>query len=72
MAVDINESGQQPTAFPVKHFFSLRRGGKLLSTSHPGSGVGLLSVQTAVDRYQGRLSLETEDHTFRVSILLNV
>lgn len=49
-----------------------RRGGKLLSTSHPGSGVGLLSVQTAVDRYQGRLSLETEDHTFRVNILLNV
>lgn len=49
-----------------------RRGGKLLSTAHPGSGVGLLSVQTAAGRYHGEVTIETENHLFRVNILLNI
>ncbi len=49
-----------------------RRGEKLLSTAHPGRGVGLISVQAAVDRYHGQLSIETEDRIFRVNVLLNV
>ncbi len=49
-----------------------RRGGRLRSTAHPGGGIGLMSVQTAVDRYHGELRIETEDRTFRVNILLNL
>ena len=49
-----------------------RENGKLRSTAHPGSGVGLLSVQTAVDRYQGEMTVETENRLFRVNILLNI
>lgn len=49
-----------------------RRGGKLLSTAHPGSGVGLLSVQTAAGRYHGEVTIETENQIFRVNILLNI
>ena len=49
-----------------------RRGGKLLSTAHPGSGVGLLSVQTAAGRYHGEVTIETENQLFRVNILLNI
>lgn len=49
-----------------------RRGGKLLSTAHPGRGVGLLSVQTAAGRYHGEVTIETEKQIFRVNILLNI
>lgn len=49
-----------------------RRGGKLLSTAHPGSGVGLLSVQTAAGRYHGEVTIETENQLVRVNILLNI
>ena len=49
-----------------------RENGKLRSTAHPGSGIGLLSVQTAVDRYQGEMTVETENRLFRVNILLNI
>lgn len=49
-----------------------RRSGKLLSTAHPGSGVGLLSVQTAAGRYHGEVTIETEKQIFRVNILLNI
>ena len=51
----------------------LRRSGcKLLSTAHPGPGLGLLSVRTAAGRYHGEVTVETEDHIFRVNVLLNL
>ena len=42
------------------------------STKHDGMGIGLVSIQTAVSRYGGSMTVETENGLFRVNILLNL
>ena len=49
-----------------------RREGRLLSTSHPGFGTGLLSVETVAKKYHGQMTVETENGVFRVNVLLNL
>ena len=49
-----------------------KREGKLLSTSHPGFGTGLLSVETVAKKYHGQMTVETENGVFRVNVLLNL
>ena len=49
-----------------------RQQGTLHSTKHDGMGIGLVSIQTAVSRYGGSMTVETEHGLFRVNILLNL
>ena len=49
-----------------------RHGDTLYSTRHSGCGTGLISVKSAVRKYNGQLTLDTENQTFRVHILLNL
>lgn len=49
-----------------------RQQGTLHSTKHDGMGIGLVSIQTAVSRYGGSMTVETENCLFRVNILLNL
>lgn len=49
-----------------------RHQGTLHSTKHDGMGIGLVSIQTAVSRYGGSMTVETENCLFRVNILLNL
>ena len=49
-----------------------RQKGALHSTKHDGMGIGLVSIQTAVSRYGGSMTVETENCLFRVNILLNL
>lgn len=49
-----------------------RQQGTLHSTKHDGMGIGLVSIQTAVPRYGGSMTVETENGLFRVNILLNL
>ena len=37
-----------------------------------GTGIGLVSAETVVHKYNGSLHLETEEHLFRVNVLLNL
>ena len=46
--------------------------GILHSTKHEGTGIGLVSAETVVHKYNGSLHLETEEHLFRVNVLLNL
>ena len=46
--------------------------GILRSTKHEGTGIGLVSAETVVHKYNGSLHLETEEHLFRVNVLLNL
>lgn len=46
--------------------------GILRSTKHEGTGIGLVSAETVVHKYNGNLHLETEEHIFRVNVLLNL
>ena len=46
--------------------------GILRSTKHEGTGIGLVSAETVVHKYNGNLHLETEEHLFRVNVLLNL
>lgn len=48
------------------------RQGILHSTKHEGTGIGLVSTETVVHKYNGSLHLETEEHLFRVNVLLNL
>ena len=49
-----------------------RHGDTLYSTRHSGCGTGLISVKSAVRKYNGQLTMSTENKTFRVHILLNL
>lgn len=49
-----------------------KQGGILHSTKHDGRGVGLVSIETAVHKYHGSLTVEPESNIFRVNILLNL
>lgn len=49
-----------------------KQGKTLLSTRHTGSGTGLLSIESAVHKYHGQLTLETENQIFRANVLLNL
>ena len=46
--------------------------GILHSTKHEGTGIGLVSAETVVHKYNGSLHLETEGRLFRVNVLLNL
>ena len=46
--------------------------GILHSTKHEGTGIGLVSAEMVVHKYNGSLHLETEEHLFRVNVLLNL
>lgn len=46
--------------------------GTLRSTKHEGTGIGLVSAETVVHKYNGNLHLETEEQIFRVNVLLNL
>ncbi len=46
--------------------------GILRSTKHEGTGIGLVSAETVVHKYNGSLHLETEEQIFRVNVLLNL
>ena len=47
-----------------------RQQGTLHSTKHDGMGIGLVSIQTAVSRYGGSMTVETENGLFRVNIFI--
>ena len=49
-----------------------KQGGVLHSTKHDGQGIGLVSVETAVHRYHGNLTVETGGNVFRANVLLNL
>lgn len=49
-----------------------REKGRFLSTKHAGEGHGLSSVEAAVQRHCGTLSIEAEGGVFRVSLLMNL
>ena len=49
-----------------------KEGDTLHSTKHDGMGIGLVSIETAVHKYNGNLTVETENGVFRVNILLNL
>ena len=49
-----------------------RHGDTLYSTRHSGCGMGLISVKSAVRKYNGQLTMSTGNKTFRVHILLNL
>lgn len=49
-----------------------KQGGVLHSTKHDGQGIGLVSVETAVHRYHGNLTVETGSSVFRANVLLNL
>ena len=49
-----------------------RHGDTLYSTRHSGCGMGLISVKSAVRKYNGQLTMSTENKTFRVHIVLNL
>ena len=46
--------------------------GILRSTKHEGTGIGLVSAETVVHKYNGSLHLEPEEHLFRVNVLPNL
>ena len=46
--------------------------GILHSTKREGTGIGLVSAETVVHKYNGSLHLEIEEHIFRVNVLLNL
>ena len=46
--------------------------GVLRSTKHEGTGIGLVSAETVVHKYNGNQHLETEEQIFRVNVLLNL
>ena len=46
--------------------------GILHSTKHEGTGIGLVSIETAVHKYNGSLTIETPNHVFRANVLLNL
>ena len=51
----------------------LKKQGRVLhSTKHDGQGIGLVSVETAVHRYHGNLTVETGGNVFRANVLLNL
>ena len=51
----------------------LKKQGRVLhSTKHDGQGIGLVSVETAVHRYHGNLTVETSGNVFRANVLLNL
>ena len=48
------------------------RNGRYLTTKKHGKGLGLSSVRSIVERYEGSLRISHEDHMFCVSIMLNL
>ena len=49
-----------------------KQGGVLHSTKHDGQGIGLVSIETAVRKYSGNLTVETDSNVFRANVLLNL
>lgn len=49
-----------------------RKGEDFLSTKHPGTGIGLASVASTTEHYQGMMKVEYDHNKFCVNILLNL
>ena len=49
-----------------------KQSGILHSTKHEGTGIGLVSIETAVRKYNGDLTVETKNNVFRANVLLNL
>ena len=49
-----------------------KQSGILHSTKHEGIGIGLVSIETAVRKYNGDLTVETKNNVFRANVLLNL
>ena len=49
-----------------------KQSGILHSTKHEGIGIGLVSIETAVRKYTGDLTVETKNNVFRANVLLNL
>lgn len=49
-----------------------KQSGILHSTKHEGTGIGLVSIETAVHKYNGDLTVETKNNVFRANVLLNL
>ena len=49
-----------------------KQDGILHSTKHEGQGIGLVSIETAVRKHGGSMTVETANNTFRVNVLLNL
>ena len=49
-----------------------KQSGILHSTKHEGIGIGLVSIETAVRKYNGDLAVETKNNVFRANVLLNL
>ena len=49
-----------------------KQSGILHSTKHEGTGIGLISIETAVHKYNGDLTVETKNNVFRANVLLNL
>lgn len=48
------------------------KSGRFFSTKRSGYGIGLESVKSIVERYDGILEIQPENDCFRVSVLLNI
>ncbi|KIR02587.1 Membrane associated histidine kinase-like ATPase [Lachnospiraceae bacterium TWA4] len=46
--------------------------GRYFSSSHKGHGIGIESVRTVVDSYQGFINIECEHHYFEVTIFMPI
>ncbi|MCI8297797.1 MAG: GHKL domain-containing protein [Lachnospiraceae bacterium] len=49
----------------------VRKKGQLLSTKHPGTGVGTLSICSIAERYHGVTEFQWQDGVFYASVFLN-
>jgi len=73
--IDLSKTEQRLLRLLVENRYDgvlKRQQGTLHSTKHDGMGIGLVSIQTAVSRYGGSMTVETENGLFRVNILLNL
>lgn len=45
-------------------------GSTFLSTKHSGNGIGILNVETIAEKYKGSVSIKTDAHVFKITIIL--
>lgn len=62
VSITVDNASQKPPA---------RKKGQLLSTKHPGTGVGTLSICSIAERYHGVAEFKWQDGVFYASVFLN-